>query len=328
MAQRVLAVSGLNLDRAWPEFEPTIGSLLRQRSLDLLGEVVQTGLERDCSAVLLLGDTVDRGTVRQDTLDVLASAVEALDRTVIVVPGPRDWYDDNSPYALRSWPRDVHVCTTAQWEVVAGLAVSAWVDRSGAPSPYGSPGAPFAARPAATQAVAGAHLLTTDSTQLDPSQWATRLRPLQNGPGQVHGDLCLIDLDTDGSEDGAPAVLPAKTPGSATHHLDVTDIGTTQELQAALGDAVRRAQPLDTIRIVGQLQVGVLLPDYSGDALARNDVVVEWSGLEFAFPDYGPDDRSVRAELARALARAPREPRQRHQALSLGLRALAVEEGA
>lgn len=178
-------------------------------------------------------------------------------------------------------------------------------------------------RAGAATSPAGLHLLTT-GTEPASGPATTVVPPTLTGPGLPHGPFAVLDVSPD---DVLVDFITPETAGSTTRELDASDLASSTALERALAAISRECAPLDVIRVTGLLRQGVLLPHFTGSQPPRDDIVVEWAVTPDIQPA-PPEDRSVRAELVRAMVEASRPPLERHQSLALALRALSDDEGA
>ena len=115
---KLLHASDFHLD------SPLIGlsrekSALRRRELReipsrLSGLVRSEGVD----LVLLPGDLFDADRVYPETVRALAGVLEDMAVPVFISPGNHDWFHEKSPYAVSSWPDNVHIFTSIELQFV------------------------------------------------------------------------------------------------------------------------------------------------------------------------------------------------------------------
>ncbi len=333
VVSRILAVAGINLDRAWPELGPDLGTVLREWSQALLVHIVEAAHREGADCLVVVGGLFDRASAPPSTVDWAAAVLESFGGQVFVAPGPRDWYGAKGPYEITSWPPNVTVFDAAYFqghEVADDLMVAgaAWTGPSqgrvaGAellePGPrmllVAHPQHPAPASLASTLPGRG-HLLTS-AADAAAEQRVT-----------VLGDLVEAVL---GSADGVLIDFHSHSPSPRTINLGASPIRTlslpmegldsTDALNDVLtGVAESTRDPL-LVELTGRVHVGVLLPHCSGWMPLRPDVVIDDSQLTFEEPPE-LDERTTKGEFLRAMRQRGTSDRERHQATALGLRAL------
>ena len=331
---RILAVSGVGLDMAWPTLGPTLGRDRRALAQRLLVTVVGAARSAAVDVLMLVGALVDRRTVMPRTLTLAAQALASFPGDVLITPGPGDWYSPDGPYETVDWPRNTmvwkgsaftpaHVANLVIWGsawTVAGDQRVEWPgleERSGA-ALLVRPGLAFPSDEPASDL--GVHVVTSGpSTLLHPTR--TVLGPLLPPVGSPSGGAVVIELHPSGEV--AQRVLQVGE--GLGGDVDLTPHRSQAEVDTAISTAVARAEPWSIVRLVGLLAEGILLPGTSGLEPSRIDVVVDHSPLDFEITEPRASEHGSRAEFLRGLGRADEPDDERHQAIALGLRALEVQ---
>ncbi|MFK5646798.1 hypothetical protein ACI3ET_09755 [Ornithinimicrobium sp. LYQ121] len=312
MTVRLLAFSGLHLDRAWPDESPDVAQQLRDVSAGLLLELGQRAFDLGVDGVVVLGGLWDTDTVRSSTVDDVRAVLGAIPVSVIVLPDDREAQAGFRPHNLAEWPATVHWVgaeATTQVEVGSG--------RLGVQGPRAS-----AAPPAE-----GVLALLTTRADAPPTPVAVigpaDVAPLVPGSG---GGRCAATVITlrDGESPQLERVELSSSAGTV-RTLDVGEHADGASLTAALDDLLRSCDPLDRVEVSGRVGPRVLVPPALRWEPGRRDVTVLWRDLEHVFPEV-PQDRTVQAELIRRLSGAGPDAHRRHQALAMGLASLDSEE--
>lgn len=320
---RIAVVAGVFLDRAWPDLGPIAGRERREQTLPALLAAVRVAREQQAHALVVLGGLASRTTVMPTTLQDAWRALQAFDGPVVVVPGPDDWWDDQSPYALMPPPSNVTIATNRDQRVeAAGLAFAV----SAVTSPGGTATFPRSAAGDATVIAlptwidrlpsvgssAGLVLVATDGPP-DEDSSAVFVRNLCGGGDAT---LFMIDVATGLAEGHVVAHVDEQV-----DVLDVSDCADSSSLQELI-DERARAGFSGRLQLVGALPSGVLLPDTTD-----YDGWLDLHDLEYVLDDPDPRDQSARAEFVRGLvADVEPPPRVRHQAIAHGLAAFAAED--
>lgn len=330
-------MSGLHLDRPWPELGPVLGKTLRSWSRTLLSEVVERAQHHDADTILVLGDLVDRATVLPDTLDFAMQTLGSFPGTVLIAPGPRDWAGDSGPYERATLAPNTEVWTAESYAEQPGCPSvfgSAWTSSTPEADPPRE-GPPTTGRRVWVRAGKGSEsvpragdttteLLITSGQTSHLGDGVLVAPQLIQGPAAAESHALLVEL-TDEKVD-ARLVALSNPPGDYVD-LDVTPLTSTQALDRALRQANAGAGQGTTpvyLSLVGTLAPGVLLPELGGATLGEA-VHLDLSGLTYADPPRRSGDHSMIAEFLRAMAESPDDARTRHQVTALGLRALSTE---
>lgn len=336
---RILAVSGVNLDRAWPELGRTAGRARRERATQLLVELVRTARDHDVDAIAIVGGLCDRRTVMPSTLELAGTAFSSFEGPILVVPGSLDWHSDDGPYANTSWPANVHIFGVASADVELDASVT--VTGVGA-GPTGSPGrlSPPSSGSTYTLAVVAsgeevageevrgrlggsgyAHVLTNASETV-LADGLTAVAPLLPAAGRVPGSGVVLELGDNVLE---RTEIDVTEGGGTTYELDAGRYATTAELVGQIRSAMAGLPPASVVALTGTLRAGVMLPAVAGEDLPRTDVLLDTSALGYEASAGEPSDASSRSEFIRSLSDVDGTDDEHHQALALGLAALEAD---
>lgn len=310
MTVRLLAFSGLHLDRAWPEESPGVAQGLRNVSLGLLLELTQQALDRAVDGVIILGGLWDPDTVRSSTVEEVAAVFAAITVPVIVLPDAREAQAGFQPHRLTEWP------ATVQWVAPEeSLVVELGTGRFGVQGPQG-----YAAPPHDVLAL----LTTRSETPLAaaPVVEASDVTALVPGSGAGRAVATLITLESDQDPRIERAELSAEL--GTVRTLDVGQHEDSAALITALDTLLTSCNPLDRVVVTGRVGPRVLVPPALRWEPGRGDVTLVWRDLEHVFPEV-PQDHTVQAELIRRLSGPGPDTARRHQALALGLASLDTE---
>ncbi len=330
---RILAVAGVNLDRAWPELGPALSSVLREWSQALLVHVVEAARRETADCLVVVGGLFDRASTPPSTVDWAAAVLESFGGPVFVAPGPRDWYGAQGPYEITSWPPNVTVFDAAYFqghEVADDLMVAgaAWTGPSQgrvAGAEHLDPGArlllvahPQHPAPASlASTLAGRGHVVTSAADAVTEQRVTVLEDLvEDALGSADG--VLIDFD---SRSPSPRTINLGACPIRTLSLPMEGLESTGALNDALTGVVESTRDPLRVELTGPVSVGVLLPHCSGWMPPRPDVVIDNSQLTFEEPPE-LDERTTKGEFLRAMRQRGTSDRERHQATALGLKAL------
>ena len=321
MAARVLVLSGLNLDKGWPDEFPGVGPLLRAASADLLLQVAGRAFEMDLTAMVVLGGLWDASSVRSSTVDEVKAVLDAMPFPVVVLPDAAEAHLQNPPRQLVEWPASV------LW---IGPGEVRTIELGGTDFAFAGPLAP-ALRAEGT-------VVFTNMPQLLPTNVPVVAPPDDRPDSTLH--VLEVSPLVPGSGGGTPrAQLVTWTDDRGLEAADIDfdltvgeprtiDVGVHEDsasLVQELDGAVAASSPLDRIIVSGRVGPRLVIPPALDWRPVRDDVTVVWRDLAYEFPTASPEDRTVAAELVRRLSGAGPDVARRHQALALGLSSL---EGA
>lgn len=91
---------------------------MRQRLLEIPGQVAALCREKNCDMLILSGDLFD-GSYSRESMNALRKALETVTVPVFITPGNHDFVTPDSPWIKESWPANVHIFTRNVMESVA-----------------------------------------------------------------------------------------------------------------------------------------------------------------------------------------------------------------
>jgi len=336
----LLALTGLNLDRAYPELGPEAADRRRSMAMTLLLRAISHAQQVKADALVCVGGLLDNRSVSPQSVSHLVQVLDAFSGYVLIAPSATDPYEGDGIYGVTNWGARTFVWPTQTFaqapEPFGALLGRADWGRPVYPAEKGPGnvvilvGADLAPESAA-EWIAGArcrHVITSagGETQLDG---VTVLAPVNPDLGKPWGQAALISYDSSGVTD-VETVSLINNPTPTTVDVDVSRIGETDELLAALDQAIASAPEWSVVRLVGELAQGVQLPSTAGHMWSRDNVAVEVDRVGFSFTLPDRTDHTAQGEFVRSLVDADLNDRARHQAIALGLAALVppVDEEA
>ncbi len=103
----------LHLDAPFAGLSPEQSAARREGQRVHLEKLVQLTKDVNADLLLLAGDLFDSGETYYETTLALTKLLGGLACPVLIAPGNHDYYHPRSPYALLSWPSNVHIFTSA-----------------------------------------------------------------------------------------------------------------------------------------------------------------------------------------------------------------------
>jgi len=92
----------------------------RQSIRDVFHSIVQRTREWPADALLIAGDLFEQERVTRDTVAFILAELASLDTIpVIIAPGNHDPFIPASPYAVETWPNNVHMFSVPAWSALA-----------------------------------------------------------------------------------------------------------------------------------------------------------------------------------------------------------------
>lgn len=311
MTARLLIVSGLHLDRAWPEESSGVAQALREVSSGLLLELAQKAIDLGVEGFAVLGGLWDPDTVRSSTVEEVRAVLEAVPVPVIVLPDVREAQAGFRPHNITDWPPTIHWVGAEETTVVE---VGTGTLAAQGPQGYAAPLAEGVLALLTTRA----QMPTVDVPVIHPSAVPSLV------PGSGGGRPAAIVITLEGGREPLVEHVDLSSLLGATRALDLGGHADGDSLTAALDALLASCDPLDRVVVTGRVGPRVLVPPVLRWEPGRSDVTVVWRDLEHVFPE-APQDRTVQAELVRRLSGAGPEVARRHQALALGLASLDSE---
>ena len=335
---KLLAVSGLGLDRAWPSIGVHGGRQRRELAQRLLIALVGAARTANAEAILIVGDLLDRRTVMPNTVTLIARAFASFPGRVLVAPGRGDWHSTNGPFGTGDWDKNTHIWQTtafAAFQVDDSLLVrgSAWTSAS--PQSLAWPEDPAvrgrtllvrageADSEHTPDSVPGAHLVTSGARRVLHSDY-TVLGPLLPEIGGKSGQAVVIEVHGDGHVSQQPIVVFDDP--SDTVVIDVTPEQSQSRFDSAIRSAIASASPFSLVQVIGMLTKGILLPDFSGFELGRADIVLDCSRLQFEAPEPNHASQDTQTEFLRGILDSDEPDEVQHQVVALGLKAFEANQ--
>jgi DNA repair protein SbcD/Mre11 len=119
MPIRLLHTADIHLDASFAAagMKASFGPRRRQRLREVLADAVRRAVDWPADALLIAGDLFDSGHVMHDTVEYVRNLFEdAAPLPVVIAPGNHDPYTPRSAYAAASWPGNVHIFNTPNWQ--------------------------------------------------------------------------------------------------------------------------------------------------------------------------------------------------------------------
>lgn len=325
----LLALTGVNVDRPYPELGADAADRRRSVAMTLLLAAISRAQALNVDALVFVGGLFDHRYVSPLSVGKTAQILDAYPGVVLIASGA----DPEGVYSSASWgPRTFLWSSTdfagapAPFDVVLGRAVErGWATQLPAISNADKVTLLVDVNldfKTATDWVGGCrkrHVITSGSEEV-AADGVTVLAPVNPDLGSPWGRAALLTYD-DAEVTCEWLSLPEKPPAE-TVDVDVSELRTTGQLLGAVDRAVAAAPEWSVINLTGNLPQGVMLPTTAAHVCPRADVTIRTNDVGFAFtpPDQG--DHSAVAEFVRSLCDADAEPRARHQAIALGIAAL------
>jgi hypothetical protein len=331
----MLALTGLNVDRAYPELGLEAADRRRNVATTLLLRAITHAQQLEAEALIFVGGVVDDSCAGPQSASYLVQVLDAYPGQVLIAPGADDPYDAEGIYGVTNWGSRTSVWSAGEFTAAPeplGAVVRGRANRRGWPSTF-----PAASDQAGVTVLVGAdlapelganwvggdrrrHLITSgaSATALDG---VTVLAPLNPAVGEPWGRAALVTYD-DSAVTGVRWVSLTSQPPAETIEIDVSGLARTEDLTAALDRAIAAAPEWSVVRLVGDLPQGVQLPSTAGYASPRDDVAVETGGVGFTFTPPERADHTALGEFVRSIIGADADARSRHQAIAVGTAAL------
>lgn len=338
---RIVAASGLFLDRAWPDLGVECGKRMRGASEEALLRIVRHVEQSEADVLVLLGDLFEQRCITPGTLETLRLGLERVGVPVLIVPGREDWYDERGLFATVEWPSNVHVFRSSELTPHAIPAGPTFWAR--AQCEPGSRPLRTADVPASLQGT-GPHVWLLQAEFGDAEESMPNVEPLSRGPFQHvilpiaprgqdtphisetglvmgapvgesrSGQAVLIEFDPAGARLDRTVVEVGMAVGAVV--LDVTGIDSSREL-------LQRIEELDStgpIELMGRLSRGVLLPTSAGLEVDRP---IATTRMTYDLPPPEEHEQTASAEFERLVLETDAPDQDRHQAIALGLESLS-----
>lgn len=119
---KLVHTADIHLDMCFSAYRmpAEFGNRRRQSLKDVFRTIVQRAGNWPADALLIAGDLFDHERVSRDTIGLMLHEFRAIPHVpVFIAPGLSDPYTSHSPYATETWPKNVTIFTTPEWESVA-----------------------------------------------------------------------------------------------------------------------------------------------------------------------------------------------------------------
>lgn len=119
---RIVHTADVHLDMCFSGagMPPSYGNRRRQSLRDAFSSIVRRAGEWNADALLIAGDLFEGDRVTRDTIGFLRSEFTSIPNVpVLIAPGNHDPFTPTSPYATETWPENVHIFDTPEWQSVA-----------------------------------------------------------------------------------------------------------------------------------------------------------------------------------------------------------------
>jgi hypothetical protein len=331
----LLALTGLNVDRAYPKLGRQAADRRRSVATTLLLSAITNARHVGADALIFVGGLFDERSVSPQSVSYLVQVLDAYPGQVLIAPGADDPYDAGGVYEVTNWGSRTFVWSTAEFAASpepVGAVVRGRANRQGwsatFPAAWGEGGVtvlvgadlPPERSASWVEEDHTRHVITSGAseTQLDG---VTVLAPANPGLGEPWGQAAVVTYDNS-KVTSVEWVSLTTQPPAQTIEIDVAGLATTLELSGALDRAIAAAPEWSVVRMVGDLSQGVQLPSTAGYASPRGDVAIDIDGVGFAFTPPERADHTALGEFVRSVIDADADERVRHQAIALGMAAL------
>ena len=108
MGVKILHSADWHLGSAFGGFSPQQRRLLRQRQLELPGQIAEICNREGCDLILLAGDIFD-GIPSREVVEAVKQGLADCAVPVFISPGNHDFCGVGSPWVEETWPENVHI---------------------------------------------------------------------------------------------------------------------------------------------------------------------------------------------------------------------------
>lgn len=115
---RIIHAADFHLDSPFDGLSPEQAVERRREQRQILERLSELARSTRAEAVLLAGDLLDGDRVYYETAEALARTLGQIDAPVFIAPGNHDYLTARSPYAVNTWPDNVHIFHSGQIESV------------------------------------------------------------------------------------------------------------------------------------------------------------------------------------------------------------------
>jgi hypothetical protein len=330
----LFALTGLNVDRAYPELGSQAADRRRSMAMTLLLSAITEAQAVGADGLVFVGGLLDDRCASPQSVASLVQVLDAYPGQVLIASGANDPYDPEGIYGATNWGARTFVWSTGEFADAPkplGAAVRGRADQAGWPAvfpaaPNGGPcvlvGADLSPEHCASwrQEHCTRHVITSGMSELR-LDGVTVLAPVNPVLGEPWGRAALMSYDNTGVI-GVEYVSLTTQPPAETIEIDVAGLPTTQALTDELDQVIEAAPEWSMVRLVGDLPQGVQLPSTSGYASPRGEVALDTDSVGFTFTAPERADHTALAEFVRSVIDADADARIRHQAIALGMAAL------
>lgn len=337
----LLALTGLNVDRAYPELGSEAADRRRSMAMTLLLSAITEAQAVEASALVFVGGLLDDRCVSPQSVASLMRVLDAYPGQVLIASGANDPYDAEGIYGATNWGARTFVWSRGEFAAAPeplGAAVWGRAHLSGWLAMF-----PAAGNHSGVWVLVGddlppdrcaswrqgdrtRHVITSGMNEMR-LDGITVLAPVNPELGEPWGRAALVSYDNTGVI-GVECVSLTTQPSPETIEVDVSGLPTTQALTAELDRVIAAAPEWSMVRLVGDLPQGVQLPSTSGYASPRGEVAVDADSIGFTFTTPERPDHTALGEFVRSVIDADADARIRHQAIALGMAALVPESDA
>jgi len=130
---RLIHTADIHLDScfAGTGMRAGFGNRRRQNLRDVLTSIVARAGDWPADALLIAGDLFEGDRISHDTTQFLSGLFESIPHVpVFIAPGNHDPFTPDSPYATMTWPENVAIFDSPQWQchrVKGGHVDCAWL---------------------------------------------------------------------------------------------------------------------------------------------------------------------------------------------------------
>ena len=115
---RIIHAADFHLDSPFDGLSPEQAVQRRAEQRQILDRLAELTGSTQADVVLLPGDLLDGDRVYYETVEALARTLAQIKVPVFIAPGNHDYYTPRSPYAVTTWPENVHIFRSGQIESV------------------------------------------------------------------------------------------------------------------------------------------------------------------------------------------------------------------
>lgn len=332
----LLALSGLRLDRPFPELGVDAAERRRSIAMTLLLGAIGQARDLGADALVFVGGLFDERCISPRSVTALVQILDAYPGHVLIAPGE----DTEGIYAATNWGPRTAVWSSREF-AKAPEPLGAVQGRAGKrggvetlPEPPDAWATTVLVEPGlgidtCAEWVAGdrARYVLTSGAGYEACDGVTVLGSANPDLGEPWGEGVFLTYD-DSMVISIERIKLTTLPPAETVSIVVSELATTPELLDTLDKAVAAVSEWSVIRLVGELPQGVQLPATAHYVSSRDDVAIRADEVSFGFAQPAEDDHTALAEFIRSLINADADPQDRHQAIAVGVEALVPSDGS